>query len=270
MISILSISPSEVLSLYVAQFLFLSNIKESNSLFKMVPRNNPVFLFTSPDLQTMYKSLPEQDYFFEPGNSYFSGLGTQPALMHINGSARIIVVLLRPWCTGFFLKEDAVAFTDSVHCITNQNKELTLLNEKLWQDTPTIQKQTNILENYLLKVVPTLSPSPYLLRAFNSIEYSSGCISVKDLEKCVFSSSRHLLRLFNQHVGVNPKKYISMIRFSSFLKEYINSPEKEIELLASKYQYHDLSHLHKTAVQYIGSTPTQFKSEDHTVNKELI
>jgi AraC-like DNA-binding protein len=267
---ILSFPAHAAVSSYVAQFLFLQNKEQPGLLFKMVPRNYPAFLFTCPDMQTVDKRLGEKEYFFEKGNIYYSGLGTRPAQMHFKGSATIIVALLKPWCAGLFLKQNAIEMTDIIYRITDMNERLRLLNEQLWEGCHTINHQIALIENYLLQFVGRSFPGNYIIPAIEAIRNSSGCVAVKDLEKAAFTCNRNLLRHFHQHVGVCPKQYSAMIRFSSFMKDYIEAPHKPIELLAQKYQYYDLSHLNKEANRFVGVSPSHCITHDQTVNKTLV
>lgn len=267
---ITSIAPSASVSPYVAQYVVVRNKEEHGSFFKMVPRSYPVFIFTSPEMETVDNQIGGTVQDFEQGKIYFAGLDLEPALMGIKGNVNFIVVLLPPYCAGLFLREDAYVFTDRKYCITNLNTALRELNEQLWDKNPSVSQQIDLLENYLLKSAEKSTLCLYMVRAISAIHSTKGCIDVKELSRQSYTCDRNLLRMFNQHLGLSPKQYSSMVRFNSFMKDYIEMPEVPIELLATRYNYYDLSHLNKDTLRFLGDCPTRCIAQDQTVNKVLV
>ena len=267
---VLTFQPHAALRPHVAQYLFMQSYEQSGPSFKMVPRNYPVFIFTSPEMPAVHNLIGKNHYPFEKGSVYYSGLGTDPSHMHIKENSTFIVVLLKPSHTGMFLREKAVAFTNHMEVITHMNPELRLLNEQLWQDHIPVTQQINLIESYLIKLIHEPSRHFYILRAMDAIHSTNGRITVNTLAEKAYTCPRNLQRLFREHVGVNPKEYVSMVRFNSFMKEFMTTPNTHIELLSEKYNYYDLSHLNKTFNRYLGTAPTFSILQDQTINKLLV
>lgn len=270
MMNVLTFAPHASLTPYVAQFIVVKSDSVPGPSFNMVPRNYPVFIFTSPDMLTVDNFIGNHTCSFEKNNIYYAGLGTEPEHMHIRENSFFIVALLKPAFTSMFLKENAFAFTNQIHRITDMNKELRILHKQLWSGALPISKQIGLIESFLFKLIDIPSQHLYILRAMEAIHDSKGTINVHTLAEKSFTCNRNLQRLFKQYVGVNPKQYISMVRFNSFMKEYISSPNTHIETLSEKYNYYDLSHLHKTFIRYLGTAPTFSLTGDQTVNKLLL
>ena len=263
-------SPHAALTSYVAQFIVVQSDNQSVPAFNLVPRSFPAFFFTAPEMMPVENIIGHKEYPFEKGNIYFSGLGAEPAQMHIRENTRFIVALLSPANTAMYLKENAFAFTNIVQRVTDLNSDLRLLNEILWNEETPITKQISLIENYLFKLIKKPSGHISVLRAIDAINDTQGKINMNTLAGRSWTCKRNLQRLFNQQVGVSPNQYVSMVRFNSFMKEYIASPHANIKTLSEKYQYYDLSHLNKTFIRYMGTAPTFSLIDDQKVNKIIL
>lgn len=265
--TIFPIAPSDTLSSFVAQFIFLPN-KETDLRFQMVPRNYSAIIFTGPEKEGVNLLLGSKEYHLSQGNVFFAGLGTVHALMHIKGP--VIVVMLKPDRTGFFLRENALMFTNNIFCITDTDPEINRLKEELWEPAMTVLQQKDLLESFLLKKAISFEENSYLQRAFEVITLNKGCITSNEVSKQSFTCERNLRRIFTKEVGLSPYTYISMVRFNSFMKEFFQKPETPLEDLAHQYQYYDLSHLNKIAQRFLGNSPSQSIFIDQRINKLLV
>ena len=265
-----NIAPHSALVEYVNKFIIVQNYDQSVPSFKLVPRNFSVFFFTAPEMNPVENVIGNHSFPLEKGHIYFSGLGAEPAHMRIRENSHFIVALLNPAHTSMFLKVNAYTFTNHVQCVTYLNDDLRLLNEQLWNDNTSITMKISLLENYFFKLIHQLTGHTYVRRAIDAIQNTKGRIDVNTLAEKSWTCKRNLQRLFHQQVGVSPKQYISMVRFNNFMKEYIDSPHTNVEILSEKYEYFDLSHLNKTFIRYLGSSPTFSIIGDQTVNKVII
>ena len=262
--------PHAALTSYVVQFIVVQSENEPVPAFNLVPRSFPAFFFMAPEMMIVENVIGNNAYPFEKGNIYFSGFGGEPARMHIRENTRFIVAILSPANTGMCLRENAFCFTNIVQRVTDLNSDLRLLNELLWNEETPIKKQITQIENYLFKLIKKPSGHSSVLRAIDAVKDTQGKIDMKTLAEKSWTCKRNLQRLFNQQVGVSPKQYISMVRFNSFMKEYIASPNTNIITLSEKYHYYDLSHLNKTFIHYMGTSPTFSRVDDQTVNKLIV
>lgn len=72
------------------------------------------------------------------------------------------------------------------------------------------------------------------------------------------------------HIGVNPKKYAAMIRFSMVLNEFMLCPKSNLEILALKYNYYDISHLNKDARLFLGHSLSSKNPFEKGLNEPLV
>lgn len=101
-----------------------------------------------------------------------------------------------------------------------------------------------------------------------SVQYINRCkgtVSVGQLERFSGYSERQLERRFLAAIGINPKRYISIIRLHSFLKQLERNPAGEnLTRLAFAAGYTDQSHLIREFKKYTGMTPGTYAGK---VNK---
>ncbi len=122
--------------------------------------------------------------------------------------------------------------------------------------TTSINERANKL-NYLLPKIGLANEQNNgngIYEVINSIYQSKGRIVLKDYKDKTFSvSERHLRRLFNQEVGLSPKRFSRIVRSHFFLNELKQNPKSK-----SYYDtYFDQAHLIRELKSITGFTPKQ-------------
>ncbi|MFB4169383.1 DUF6597 domain-containing transcriptional factor [Virgibacillus sp. JSM 102003] len=85
-----------------------------------------------------------------------------------------------------------------------------------------------------------------------------GTIPVEELSKKEVIGQRRMNRLFEERIGLSPKKFSQVIRFQSVLTDWLYySPETIIAA-----EYYDQSHLIKDFKKRIGKNPSSIKMSD--------
>ncbi|MEN0082616.1 helix-turn-helix domain-containing protein [Flavobacterium lindanitolerans] len=95
------------------------------------------------------------------------------------------------------------------------------------------------------------------MKAVDILRKKSGHFPVKILSDKVFTSHRNQNYLFMEYIGFSPKKYTGIIRFNSFVNLYMKKPEF-LSDIALQCGYHDLSHLNKDFMRYMGTSPSDY------------
>lgn len=114
---------------------------------------------------------------------------------------------------------------------------------------------THLSRFFLDKFVP---PRHNLLQVIADVKKHKGLISVTDLTKRHFITTRQLERAFRQHVGISPKEFINFIRYQFVLPAIRNKPsEKSLADIAFDYGYYDHAHLANEVKRYTGTVPSQ-------------
>lgn len=77
----------------------------------------------------------------------------------------------------------------------------------------------------------------------------------------LYLSTRQAERLFLKEVGLSPKSYSNLRRFSNLLKAKKFNPQQNWTSLAHEFGYFDQSHFIKAFHTFLGITPRQFNME---------
>lgn len=126
---------------------------------------------------------------------------------------------------------------------------------------------SNTLENRKLIITQDLSPYYDMVQCNNytlvmtildEIFNSNANIRVRDLEKKLNYSRRHLLRNFSEYTGMSIKLFSRTIRFQTALKLLAGNTKKSISEVSSICGYYDQSHFQKEFREFTGMTPAQY------------
>ncbi|MEM9894919.1 MAG: AraC family transcriptional regulator [Bacteroidota bacterium] len=79
-------------------------------------------------------------------------------------------------------------------------------------------------------------------------------MNVRELAFQTKISEVHLRRLFNQHIGLSPKKYLALNRFNKVFLSVLRGQKLD------RHPYHDDPHLIKEFKRFTGFTPTSYPS----------
>lgn len=108
-----------------------------------------------------------------------------------------------------------------------------------------------------------------ILHALDLIQLHRGFISVSRIADNTFTCNRNLSRLFQEHIGIAPKRYVSMVRFSKVMDYYIKTPEKKLGPVLQRFPFYDHSHLSKEFFKFMGNSPTNLSNHDLSINTVL-
>jgi len=113
-----------------------------------------------------------------------------------------------------------------------------------------------LVESFLWRrfVASNQSPDTRILETLLKIYRQNGHIPVeRDLSAGV--SPRQLRRLFERHIGVNPKTFSRIVRFQSVLRAMLREPKNEWGKLCFDFGYYDQSHLIHEFQDFYGLPP---------------
>lgn len=113
-----------------------------------------------------------------------------------------------------------------------------------------ISERVNIIESVLVDV---------LTKEKNKSRLSGLLMDSNDLDdQPIYISQRQQQRLFRNEVGLSPKFYSCLKRFSSLLKARRKNENNSWTSLAHEHGYFDQAHLIKDFYSFLGMTPTLF------------
>jgi AraC-like DNA-binding protein len=161
----------------------------------------------------------------------------------LSGNTGMIFVVFNPCGAGLF-------FETPMNEITNQNlafehlvKEEAYVIEDQIQNANSTQERIKIIEDFLIrKLIRNHRNYNHIILIFNLINKSKGSISVKKLAESSCLSIKQFERKFSELVGLNPKRYLRIVRFQNILHIRESKFFEDFSALAIDCGYYDQSH----------------------------
>jgi AraC-like DNA-binding protein len=246
-----AIYPSLHLQPYVKQYWFLSADELTNGSQRAIPSGYIALSFKrSGEIFSVCENR------FLP-NACIFGQSTIPNNFHFN-SFDIIMVLFQPLGAKVFFDMSMSDFKDQNIDI----KDLSDLNILELKDRlmNCFDNQECIcwIEQFLSERLSRFDNEKYcrLLPALNLITSNTTDLSKLAHETCL--GYKQFKRIFTENIGLNPKEYIQIYRFSKSLNTLRVSSNTTLNDLAYTCGYYDKSHLIKDFKALSGYTPAEF------------
>ena len=138
--------------------------------------------------------------------------------------------------------------------------EMTEVNDKL-QDAKTFDGIKDVIESFLLKKVRSLkSPLPFDY-AMLELMRVNGNIPIEQLASLACLSLRQFERVSKERIGLPPKLFARLVRFSKAYRFYETSPQKSWTNIAHECGYYDQMHFIRDFKQFAGMSPGAIEKE---------
>ena len=116
-----------------------------------------------------------------------------------------------------------------------------------------------IFERFLQERLQPQRPGlDLVLEAVAHIEAAAGSLSIADLSSALNVSHKHLIQQFTAHIGLRPKQFARVVRFSSLLPALTGAGAPDWAALAQQAGYHDQSHFNREFQSFSGLSPRQY------------
>ena len=125
---------------------------------------------------------------------------------------------------------------------------------------PGIESKFLLVEKYLFQLLQTAEvPHPATTFTANLLKNASMNYTVEDAANRLNISHKHLIRLFNRHVGLPPKRFQRIFRFQQVLK-LMSHPDVDSSHILEIAGYYDQSHFNREFKQFTGMTPREYRA----------
>ena len=134
--------------------------------------------------------------------------------------------------------------------------ELRYLTEELFHS----RERFRLLERVLTERCTEGASPPSVNWARRRIEASGGLLEIGELSLELGYSRKHLVALFEEHVGFSPKRYANLVRFDRVTQALRAGPSMPWAELALRHGYADQSHLCRELRRFSGLTPSALRA----------
>lgn len=183
------------------------------------------------------------------------------------GELKVLGVEFVPFCSRLFFKpqeeltyptpqemEDAafIALEEQIHAERDEEKQRQLLDDfflNRLMKVPVNEVNMDRMKDVFEDIVPTHGHRPVMEDGSN--------LSTADLAETACLSPKQFTRVFSEHVGMNPKAYLRLLRFHKALKELHRATGEHLTEVAWRCGYYDLAHMSNEFRQLCGYSPSE-------------
>jgi len=251
------IEPIKILSKYIQNYF----IVETDDEIEFLPNERVypcgfatmVFHYGSPSIF----QKKDSGKYIEP-NLVLCGQQTSYYDLSLSGKTGMILIAFRPHGVKSFFKFPITELLNENLSLQDlANNEAVELEDKLLNALNNKQR-INHLEKFLIRRLNHSDDFERVEHAIKIIENSKGQIKAQDIAHDVCLGIKQFERTFSKYVGINPKKYASIIRFQNVIQMKRKHKKSNMYQLAFDNGYYDQSHFIHDFKSFTGFTPKAF------------
>lgn len=235
------IKPTEILSKYIKNYFIveIDNSIDFISKERVFPCGNAtlVFHYGSP---SKFQKKNSSEYI-EP-NIVICGQQTNYYDLSLSGKTGMILIVFKPHgVKSFFNFPITELLNENLSLQDLANNHAIELNDKLFNSSNNEQRIIH-LENFLIQRLIQNEDFDRVDHAVKMIKNSKGQIKTHKIAQEVCLGIKQFERIFSKHVGLNPKKFTSIIRFQNVIQIKRKYKTSNMYQLAFDNGYYDQSH----------------------------
>lgn len=255
----MQVYPSKELLPYIRHYLFLESGGAATKKLRLFSDGHMGIVFSFKDrLAASIQGGRRADFL---PHAFMYGQVTAFKDLYLAGETALLVVVFQPNGVNRLLGLPAKGITNTTVCITDilgkQGDALAgrLAESQVWQE------KLQLLDRFFGERMfrKTYAQRSLIPLALDFILAKQGSVTVQQLVRYTGYTERQLERVFNESVGLTPKKFGSIVQLHHFLKLLKDSvSENTLTALSYEAGYADQSHLVKTFKKFTGITPSQY------------
>ncbi|MBS1600257.1 MAG: AraC family transcriptional regulator [Bacteroidetes bacterium] len=267
----MQVAPSKELLPFIKHYLFLETSGSGIKKLRLFSDGNTGIVFSpGKNLTIDNKKNIHSEYL---PSSFLYGQITEFKDLYVANKTMLIIVVFQPAGINKLLGLPAHELRNLFIGIEDILGKKGLELAEIIFETTSAQSKVNILNSFFAGLISDKKNSIEFLipESLNYIFRNKGIISMSQLVKFTGYTERHLERKFMDSVGVNPKRFINIVKLHNFLK-HLNSNRSDTNLTQLSYEagYADQSHLIKEFKKHTGLTPTLYKDKADKVAVNLV
>ncbi len=236
----------------------------SNLIVESPPNGFCSIVFNTGDAYTLKNK--KYDALAVPG-SFIAGQSIYSYSLTLSGHIAVAGIVFKPAGLASLFHLPVYEFTEERMDLKKSTdpRIVTGIEEQL-KVLADASEKAKLLEQFVLQLCKNNIPVPDEIDiAANRIVELNGMLYVNDLLKDIYMSRRNFERKFFKKVGLSPKYYARIRRFSFLMNRISGKKEADWVQLFSDCAYYDQSHFIKDFIAFTGRTPQQYLQ----ANREL-
>jgi AraC-like DNA-binding protein len=191
--------------------------------------------------------------------SWISGQHSRPIAIEAAQNSCMIGARFRPGGAYAVLARPVSELNDSVvELELLWGRAIDVLRDRLIA-APSVDERFALLDRALVdRAADRLDVDRSVARALDRIAKRPSEVSIRALAAEIGISQRRLVRLFEERVGLRPKRLARVLRFQRVLRRLEREPRLTWSALAAEHGYFDQSHFIKDFGALSGMRPTQY------------
>lgn len=180
------------------------------------------------------------------------------------GTSQMFAIKFQPWAIKELFGIEMSTLVDDVISIPEAVKEEVSVLKEIAISSLSFEEKVAQIEEYLMNKDFDRLDAKY--KAVQLIHERNGIVQLNELVALTGASERTLERYFKAYVGLSPKFYSRIIRFSSIFKLIQEEPIDWQDVIF-KAGYYDQSHFIKNFQEFTGEDPSRYGfSEENMSN----
>ncbi len=247
------VQPSVLLAPYVKQYWFLTMENVRQGIQRLIPFGciSLTFQRNQQNNSLINGVVPV---------SCLSGQSTNFVNLTYSGTINFVSIVFQPAGAMAFFKMPMKELNNKNIPIDELGDTQIMELEKRLIDAPDNSTCIRLIEKFLLKRIFLIDEIRHkrLFAVIESISHEQHDIS--ELAQTACLGYKQFKRVFNEHIGVNPKDFVRISRFQKAAHKLQIQPQITLTELADECGYYDMSHLIKEFKEFSGYTPREFLS----------
>lgn len=208
--------------------------------------NEPLCVFATPDAPVARRM----------GHTLVGGARCRAYIRDISNPSCSVGAMLEPGAAQVLFGVPATELADRHTCLEDLwGPTANTIREQLGE-LPTAEERVSFLECVLLGRLPPMKAlHPAVAEALHLLRQGA---AVRSIVADSGYSHRRLIALFEEAVGITPKRYGRVLRFAQVLAQLKRCPQASLAQLAIAAGYSDQQHLNRDFRELAGVSPTRY------------
>lgn len=255
--------PASALSHIIKSFWMIDSMHDATiNKQKIIPDGYPEMIFHSAD---PYKATINGVWQLQDSD-LIAGQITNYFYLENTGVTKMFAIKFQPWALAVLFGVDMATITDTVITINPTLLEiLRPIKHIAIQDDCTFEDKVTRIEHWFVTYLRTILYTKHTgIQATTLMIESQGKIGLAEIQKQIGVSERSLERFFKRHIGLSPKRYYRILRFSNVFNLVQEKGFKwsDVVYLGGFY---DQSHFIKNFKEFTGEEPSNYGFGEETM-----